>query len=297
MNTSLWRQLAVGMLTLLLGFSSSPAWSQVDTHRSSSFGDSLTDNESLYELFGTYPALYGADPFEALFDKAASPGDQLNNYAALGSNSADVLLQIKTYAAARAAKTVERSTLVSIQAGGNDFLDPDNLMYLAMAAPGESRKADAIVNRIRQNLMKSVQAVKKVDKAQVIVWTVPDVTLTPYWLFFSGLDGVAAENVRLHIERLNRFIRGMGRRKEIAVLDISSVFTSAIFYPPVIAGVELEYFGGLAAIFADPLHPTAVANAITANALIDEANWIFNDTIPLYSEAELADLAGLSAAP
>lgn len=297
MNTGIWRQLAVGMLTLLLGFSSSPAWSQVDTHRSSSFGDSLTDNEYLYLYFDAYPELYGADPFEAMFGKAATSGDQLNNYAVLGSNSADVLLQIKTYAAARAAKTVERSTLVSIQAGGNDFLDPANLMYLAMAAPGESRKADAIVNRIRQNLMKSVQTIKRVDKAQVIVWTVPDVTLTPYWLFFIDLDDVAAENVRLHIERLNRFIRGMGRRKEIAVLDISSVFTSAIFDPPVIAGVPLEYFGGLAAIFADPLHPTAVANGITANALIDEANWTFNDSIPLYSEAELADMAGLPPAP
>lgn len=297
MNTGLWRQLTVGMLTLLLGFSSSPAWSQVETHRSSSFGDSLTDNESLHLIFGTDSEIYGADPFEALFNKAAGTGDKLKNYAVLGSSSADVLQQINTYAWARVAKRIQRSTLVSIQAGGNDFLDPENLMYLAMAAPGESPEADAIVNRIRQNIVKSVQTIKRVDKAQVIVWTVPDVTLTPYWAFFIDLDGVAAENVRQHIERLNHFIRGMGQRKQIAVLDISSVFTEAIFNPPVIAGVPLPYYGVPFAIFADPLHPTAVANGITANALIVEANSTFDDSIPLYSEAELAAMAGLPAAP
>ena len=234
-----------------------------------------------------------------MFNKAAGTGDQLANYAILGSTSADVLLQIQAYAAARDANAIERSTLVSIQAGANDFLDPENLMFLAAAAPGDSHQADAIVNRVRQNLMKSVQTIKRVDKAQVIVWTVPDVTLTPYSLYI-GLGGVAAENVRLHIERLNHFIRGMGHRKEVAVLDISSVLTAAILMPPVIAGVPLvppPYFGFSYAIFADPLHPTAVSNGITANMLIIQANMTFDDSIPLYSEDELADMAGLPVAP
>lgn len=155
------------------------------------------------------------------------------------------------------------------------------------------------MNRIRQNLMKSVQAIKKVDKAQVIVWTVPDVTLTPYALYY-GPHGVAAQNVRLHIERVNHFIRGMGHRKEIAVLDISSILTAAIFDPPVIAGVELvppPAFGFSYAVFADLLHPTAVSNGITANMLIIQANRTFDDSIPLYSEDELADMAWLTEAP
>ncbi len=293
------RKITLGIMFLLIGLSSSPAWSQVETYRSSSFGDSLTDNDSLYWLFGTDPAIYGADPFEAMFNKAAGTGDQLANYAILGSTSADVLLQIQAYAAARDANAIERSTLVSIQAGANDFLDPENLAFLAAAPPGESDAADAIVNGIRQNLVRSVQAIKKIDKAQVIVWTVPDVTLTPYGLYY-GPQGIAAENVRLHIERLNHFIRGMNHRKQIAVLDISSILTAAIFNPPVIAGVPLvppPYFGFSYAIFADPLHPTAVSNGITANMLIIQANMTFGDSIPLYSEDELADMAGLSAAP
>lgn len=140
MKNGLLRKITFGIMTLLIGFSSSPAWSQVETHRSSSFGDSLTDNDFLYLLFGTDPAIYGADPFEAMFNKAADPEDQLANYAILRSTSADVLLQIQTYAAARKAKAIERSTLVSIQAGANDFLDPENLMFLASAPPGESHE-------------------------------------------------------------------------------------------------------------------------------------------------------------
>lgn len=89
------------ILILMLGFSSSPAWSQLNTARSSSFGDSLTDNKSLYWLFGTNPVIYGADPFEAVFNKAANSEDQLTNYAGPGSTSADVLLQINAYATAR----------------------------------------------------------------------------------------------------------------------------------------------------------------------------------------------------
>ena len=94
MKISLWRKITLGMMTLLIGLSSSTVWSQVETYRSSSFGDSLTDNEFLYQIFGTDPAIYGADPFEAMFNKAAGTGDQLANYAVLGSTSADVLLQI-----------------------------------------------------------------------------------------------------------------------------------------------------------------------------------------------------------
>ena len=94
MKNGLRRKITFGILTLLIGLSSSPAWSQVETDRSSSFGDSLTDNEFLYQIFGTDPAIYGADPFEAMFNKAAGTGDQLANYAVLGSTSADVLLQI-----------------------------------------------------------------------------------------------------------------------------------------------------------------------------------------------------------
>ena len=92
----------------------------------------------------------------------------------------------------------------------------------------------------------------------------------------------------------------MGHRQEVAVLDVSSVLTAAIFMPPVIAGVPLlppPYFGVSYAIFADPLHPTAVSNGITANMLIIEANRTFDDSIPLYSEDELADMAGLPRAP
>ena len=103
MKKCLRPQIISGILVLLLGLGDSPVWSQLNTSRSSSFGDSLTDNASLYVLFGTNTVIYGADPFEAVFKKAANSQDQLSNHAVLGSPSAEVLHQVNIYAAARAA--------------------------------------------------------------------------------------------------------------------------------------------------------------------------------------------------
>lgn len=299
MNYGFRQRLICGVMILFIGANSVPAWAQVNTYRAVSFGDSMTDNEYLYLIFGTDPAIYGADPFEAMFNKSAHEGDELANYAVLGSTSADVLLQIETYAAAREAGLADQSTIASIQAGANDFLDPVNLFYLASAPPGQNADADVIVDGIKKNLLSCLQTIKKVDKAQIILWTVPDVTLLPYAQLI-GLGGVAAENVRLHIQRLNHFIRAMGLREQIAVLDISAILSDAIALPPVIAGVPLlppPYFGISVAIFADPLHPTAVSNGILANAMILEANETFDDAIPFYSEEELAVMAGLIPTP
>lgn len=188
---------------------------------------------------------------------------------------------------------------MSIQAGANDFLDPANLAVLSAAPPGKSDAADAIVNGIRQNLTQCLQSIRKIDQAQVVIWTVPDITLTPCGIYF-GPAGIGGENVRLHIERLNHFIRSRANRQQVAVLDVSSILTASIFMPPVISGVPLlppPYFGTSDAIFADVLHPTAVANAIMANMLIIEANRTFDDEIPMYSEEEVSDMANLFPSP
>ncbi|MBL8815497.1 MAG: hypothetical protein JNL58_05675 [Planctomyces sp.] len=294
MNKVVWRRVVLSLLVVFWAFESTALQAQVRTSQAVSFGDSLTDNEDLDLVFGTPASIYGADPFEAMFNKASFPGDQLTNYAVLGSTSEQVFQQVQAYAEARKSRLVPRSTLVSIQGGANDFLAPENIAVLASAAPGESRKADAIINRIRQNLVRSVQTIQRVDHAQIVVWTVPDVTLSPYGLFYLPGDEGAA-NIRAHINRLNRFIRGMECRRSIAVLDLSSLLTASIISPPVIYGVPLygpPAFGFPLAIFADPLHPTAVSNGLTANLLIEEVNENFRDDVPFYSEDELATMAG-----
>lgn len=109
--------------------------------------------------------------------------------------------------------------------------------------------------------------------------------------------GEAEQNIRLHIERLNRFIRQMGKGPQLAVLDISRILTEVSLNPPVILGTPLlppPYFGFATAVFADPIHPTAISDGILANEMIEQLNAKFDDNIPFYTEEELADLAGLT---
>ena len=49
--------------------------------------------------------------------------------------------------------------------------------------------------------------------------------------------------------------------------------------------------GVYAGLFADDIHPTAVANALVANEIIDVMNAKWGAGIPRYGDAELAALA------
>jgi phospholipase/lecithinase/hemolysin len=282
------------LITVVL--SAVPAWAQVDTSHSRSFGDSLTDNDLLFWLFDNPPELYGADPFEAALEKAAAEGDELLNFAVLGSTSGDVLAQVNAYCAARRAGELEPATLISLQAGGNDILD--NLLFLASSAPGQNEDVDALVAGIKRNILHSLIRLQFVDRdADFVVWTLPDLTLIPL-VQFSGLPDFALDNVRAHVEKINRSIRAYGKRPDVAVLDVYDILRAVSADPPVLFGEQLlgpPIFGEFDGIFADPIHPTAVANAILANGIIDAMNEEFSDVIPFYSEAELADLAGIAA--
>ena len=88
---------------------------QVNTTQVYTFGDSLTDNEFLYLFFGTSPEIYGADPMQLAFEKAADPDDQLTNFAILGSRTFEVLDQVREYHRRRVSRTIPAATLVSLQ--------------------------------------------------------------------------------------------------------------------------------------------------------------------------------------
>ncbi|MEW4488183.1 GDSL-type esterase/lipase family protein [Thalassoglobus sp. JC818] len=279
---------------ILFGYRATEA--QVDTSRSYSFGDSLTDNEFAYLFFppelNLNPAIYGADPFEGMFQKAAGQNDILMNFAAAGATSAQVLEVVKGYVAARKADAIPPATLISLEAGGNDFLTTENIFALSSAAPGENVSVDQIVDDIRKNLMSALQMLRKSDKPQFVLWTVPDVTLIPYVLAF-GLSELQTANLRGHIMRLNQFIRAQGNRADIAIHDLASVLLAVSLYPPTVGGIQLDPtpdFGEANDIFADPFHPTAVSNALLANDMIEGLNKNFGDDIPYYTESELADL-------
>lgn len=272
---------------------------QVDTSQFYTFGDSLTDNDLLFNFFGTPPEIYGADPAEAMFLKAAQPGDQLINFAVLGSTSAEVLAQVRSYEQGRRAGSLPAASLVSLQAGGNDFLDIQNLsanLFLLTAfAPGENEMADQVVRDAQQNLQRCMQILQRGDRLQIVLWTAPDISLTPYVLSF-GFNAEELSNLRAHIARLNRYLRATGRRSNTAVLDSSALLTHLTWQPPQILGVTIDptpAFGYATAQFADPIHPTAVVNGMVANEMIYQLNLAFHDAIPFYSELELGEMAGL----
>ncbi|PQO45824.1 hypothetical protein C5Y93_11230 [Blastopirellula marina] len=272
------------------------AVAEVNTLRSTSFGDSLTDNEPLYLLFGTDPAIYGADPFEAMFDKAAYADDTLTNYAVVGSTSFDVLSQVRNYAQLRRSGQVAPATLVSLQGGGNDFLDTQNLLAFASAAPGESPAVDRLAHDIEANLLKCLLLLERLDHPQFVLWTIPDVTLTPYVLSF-GFTAHQQQNIRAHVAEVNSFIQLLDYAPGIAVMDIAGTLTAVTFAPPIVDGVQLQptpAFGFPSAIFADPIHPTAVANAILTNDMIYAINEEFDDDIEIYSDTELGNLATIT---
>jgi lysophospholipase L1-like esterase len=257
-----------------------------------SFGNSLTHNDLLWIYYGNPQDLYQADPMEAVFNKGALPGDELVNYAVAGSESGDVSLQIDLYDFFRIIGSQDKATLISFEIGGNDVLN--NVGLLAAYAPGENAEADAVIDALLDNMITDFsRLLGSHPNAQFVVWTVPDVTLTPdLWFDLTPAEG---ENVRAHIDRVNRLIRKAGERFSYVVApDVYSLMGVAVNHPPVIFGHPLvppPAYGEYDHLFADEIHPTAVGNALIANYFIVSMNAKWLDDIPLYSRSELADLA------
>lgn len=286
--------LAIGSLTIS---NHGVADAQVDTKHCVAFGDSLTDNDDVYLYFGTLPILYQEDPFEATFLKAKSQGDALTKFAVLGSKSSDVLTQVQYFSSLRRKGLIAPATLISLEAGGNDFLDVNNLLTLASAAPGESELVDGLIDDIRFNLLRSIQTIRQTERAPIVLWTIPNLTFVPYTYNPAfDLDATELQNLDLHAREINQFIRALCQRRGLILMDMAKVLEESTYVPPVIAGTTIlpaPFYGQQAMIFADPIHPTAVANGILANEMIDSLNQNLGDDIPLYSEAELATKAGL----
>ena len=288
------------LTSLLIVFSMAVAGqAQINTSQVYTFGDSLTDNDFLFLFFGTPPEIYGSDPMELAFEKAAEPGDQLTNFAVLGSRSYEVLAQVQAYQNGRDAGTLPAATLVSLQAGGNDFIDLQNgsanLFLLASAAPGENEEVDKVVKNAKKNLLSCLQILNRGDHPQIVLWTAPDVSLTPYVLSL-GFSAEQRSNIRAHTERLNKFLRVISRQSNVALLDSSALLTEFTLDPPQVLGVTIQptpAFGFATAQFADPIHPTAVVNGFVANEMILQMNLVFSDAVPFYDELELAAMAGL----
>lgn len=292
-STILARAAALSAAVLLLA---SPAQAFVNFSRTVTFGDSLTHNEILGLASGRPQSLYGSDPMEAFFIKGSLPGDKLDSFAVAGSESQDMELQVLAYGAAVLGNLAERATLIQLEIGGNDFLN--NMELLAASPPGLNPAADSVASGIVERMHRSFRLLRTTHPdAQFIIWTVPDVTVTPAALGRFGANDLA--NISAHVAAANRGISILGQEPNVAVVDLFGLSREFALNPPVILGRQLvpsPAFGDFDHVFADEIHPTAVGNAIIANEIIRTANGVFVDTIPLYSEAELAFLARIGGA-
>ena len=259
------------------------------------FGDSLTHNDPLGWYFGNPQDLYGNDPMQAAFIKAARGGDSLRNYAVAGSVSQQVNLQIDVYELQRLLGNQPRANLVGYEIGGNDILD--NVYLLAQFGVGESPAADGVIDNIIYNQINQLSRLASTHPGgRAVLWNIPDVTFTPE--LFGLLSAQEMANVQAHVERANEFIDGLSSLPNVVVVDVYKMLRETIENPPVILGTPLvppPAFGNYDHIFADTIHPTAVSNAIIANDIIEAINNKWGLGIPLYTEEELADLARIPA--
>jgi len=279
--------------TCLFFLYSSPTYAfQIDFSETVTFGDSLTHNDLIWIVSGQPRAMYGDDPHQAVFNKAAIAGDDLTSYAIAGSTSDDTSIQIDLYDFFRIIGSQQDATLFGYEIGGNDILN--NADLLMANAPGTNPEADAVIDNLINNIQGQITQLKHDNKPSVrfIIWTVPDVTFTPR--FFGQLNSNQIQNLQAHTERVNELIRSADRFNFISVIDIFKAIGIMVNNPPVIKGQQLlppPTYGEFNALFADDIHPTAVSNAIIANFIITTINKKWHDNIPLYTEDELAALA------
>lgn len=257
------------------------------------FGDSLTHNDLLGWFYGNPQNMYGDDPMQAAYNKAASNGDSLQSYAIAGSESQHVGLQIAAYDLERILGNQPLADIIGYEIGGNDILN--NLDLLTQFGVGESTAADEVIDQLLFNQINQLSNLASSHpNGKIVLWNIPDVTFTPELIGLLTAQEIA--NVQAHTQRANEFINDLTSLANAVVIDLYTEIGEAVENPPVIFGTPLvppPAYGGYDHLFADLIHPTAVTNAIIANGIIAAINNKWGLAIPLYTEQELADLAGI----
>lgn len=287
-NATRWSLTAAVVL-----FAATTAPADVNLRRVVTFGDSLTDNQTILPLYTGLPStLYGHDPMQLVFDKNALSGDELSDYAVAGFTSNNVGLQVGLYQFNTLFGFEDRATLFQLEMGGNDILNNDTLLW--SNAPGTNQQADRVINNLMRNWRDYTLDLASTARsdAKAVLWTIPDITLTPR--YFGQLNQQQMNNVRAHTQRANNFIRTLDRFDNVVVLDLWTILTGFVTDPPQIGPIVLDGppdHGETDDMFADEIHPTAVSNALIANEIITLMNLKWDAGFELYSENELLDFA------
>src|SRR5262245_28837677 len=239
------------LAVLICAIPPATAFGSVDFSHVVTFGDSMTHNDILWIFFGAPPAMYGNDPAESVFLKGARPSDKLTNFAVAGTPSSRVEWEIAAYETQVKQGHIPPATLVNFQIGGQDLLD--NVDLLVSAPPGANPQADAVIDQLIANYVHAVNRIKSAGtELKLVVWTIPDVTLTPR--FFGKFTPQQVANINGHVDRANQVIRGLRIPDRLLIFDLYSIEQYFIANPPVIAGFQIvgpPQFGLYWAFFAD----------------------------------------------
>jgi len=257
-------------------------WAQsVDFTSTITFGDSITNKVAPDD----------AGPHERIFEQNAPLSAQLTDYAFSNADSYEIRAQILAYRDDVTLRTAGKATFLGFQVGGADLMD--NLDILTAAPPGDPT-ADAQVAQTIENIELAIGLLSAKHPDTVIsMFTVPDVTLSPE---LYAVPTELRDNLRAHIEIINTALLPADALPNVVQTDIYALMHELEADPPVLRGVPLGMppeFGAPSDFYGDSVHPSPVGYAIVANHVMEEINAELGTSLVLYTEDELADLAGI----
>jgi len=247
----------------------------LDFASTSTFGDSLTDNDAIGS---------GPDPHEHVFRRNAAIGDALSNYAVSGSTSRDLSPQVRAYRDDVRDGLTDPATFVGIAIGNGDITH--HVGALAAEPPGVNPAVDAKLDGTAELIRGTADGIVSHHPGGLLVlWTIGDVTKAP---LLEDLTEAEAINVRAHIERVNAEIWLEDARPEVIVFDTYAFMQDLVDEPPILRGTTVT----LDDLYIDNRHPSALGNALGANEVMQRLDAELGTSLWLFTEEELADIAG-----
>lgn len=266
----------VSMCALALLFITSSVQA-VEFNNVVSLGDSLLD-----DLLGFRSPLVS----EQLADRLDAP---LTQFARAGATSASLIRQGQhTSAAAQFGE----GDLATLWIGGNDF-------FLSAANPlGVGIGNFRFMDRLEDNVDTILGSLTGAGM-EVLVFNLPDMAAVPFTDTITFFDR-QLENISEATIEWNDRLADLVQAHDAHLVDIYAYFEEVAANPEqhTILGQELVFgptWGCEWCVFADPIHPSALAQGLITNLAIDVLNADLGGTpLAKLTETELAELADAS---
>ena len=248
----------------------------VEFEHVASLGDSLLD-----DILGLRSPLVS----EQLADRLDAP---LTQFAHAGSTSASLIRQGQH---TQAASEFGAGDLATLWIGGNDF-------FLSAANPfGVGIGNYRFMDRLEDNVDTILGTLENTG-LDVLVFNLPDMSAVPFTDTIT-LFNFQMRNISEATVEWNDRLAELADKHGAHLVDVYSYFDAVSAHPEnyTIMGHELVFgpeWGCQWCVFADPIHPTAVAQGLIANLAIDVLNEEVGGTpLARLTEQELAMLAGI----